>query len=95
MDRLNAQLYGYLCHGGRGDPLVTALTSSGGGSLVEAADGFRDGDAIVWGILRGCDEIMRAAGRRGRRFYHMDHPYLAQHPRLPRQREFPTFDCRR
>jgi hypothetical protein len=86
VDRLSAPLYGYLCHGGRGDPLVTALTTSAGGSLVDASDGFRDGDAIVWGILRGTPEIMREARSRGRHFHHMDHPYLARGGEVVRYR---------
>ena len=83
---MNAPVYGYLCHGGRGDPLVTALTTSAGGRLVDAGEGFRDGDAVVWGILRGTPEIMREARRCGRRFYHMDHPYLARGGEVVRYR---------
>lgn len=38
-----------------------------------------DGDPVVlYGILRGCEEVMRACERDGRDYYHIDHGYFGR-----------------
>lgn len=37
---------------------------------------LQDGDAAVYGILRGCDQIIRECERAGQNYYHVDHGYV-------------------
>jgi hypothetical protein len=52
---------GYITRGSRGDVYVRALTYAARGRLRRASLGLYRGSAIVWGLLRGCDKLLKDA----------------------------------
>lgn len=74
-------LSAYLNRGGAGNPVVTAFARGAGCRLVYAEDELAEADAlrsipVVWGILRGSDEIVARAKAQGLHFYYIDHAYF-------------------
>lgn len=48
-----------------------------GGPIVSVGVSAND-DSLVYGILRGCDDVMADTVRNGRDFYHVDHGYFGR-----------------
>ena len=56
--------------------VVCKAIATGSGGQVVPASRLLDGPACVYGILRGCDQIIRECGWVGRDYYHVDHGYF-------------------
>jgi hypothetical protein len=67
---------GYITRGSRGDVYVRALTYAARGRLRRASLGLYRGSAIVWGLLRGCDKLLKDAQNLRRPFYYIDRAYV-------------------
>jgi hypothetical protein len=67
---------GYITRVGRGDMFVRALTASARGRLRKVSHGLQRGSAVVWGLLRGCDKLIKDAQTLNRQFYYVDRAYL-------------------
>jgi hypothetical protein len=54
-----------------------ALATGSGGQIVPATR-LLDGPGAVYGILRGCDQILKESWWVGRNTYHVDHGYIGR-----------------
>lgn len=59
--------------------LICGAFAEGCGAGIKPSPGeLCDGDAAVYGILRGCDAIIRECEWRLRDYYHIDHAYVCR-----------------
>lgn len=58
--------------------IVCKAFADGCGARMVSADRLLDGPAAVYGILRGCGEIIERCQWVGRDFYHIDHGYIGR-----------------
>lgn len=56
--------------------VISAAFSQGSGASMVPPVKLHNGPAIVYGILRGCGEIIRQCQWVGRDYYHIDHGYF-------------------
>lgn len=56
--------------------VVCAAIAQGSGGKIVPSIRLQDGPACVYGVLRGCGEIIRECFWLGRDFYHVDHGYM-------------------
>ncbi len=62
---------------GPGIPVQRAVAVGASARLLHASELFEDHYyPIVWGILRGCGDLMRHKAKRRKHFYHLDHGYF-------------------
>jgi hypothetical protein len=54
-----------------------ALATGSGGQIVPATQ-LLDGPGVVYGILRGCDKVLKESWLVGRDTYHVDHGYFGR-----------------
>lgn len=70
----------YQNRGGAGNPVIRAFANSVRAPLYYAEDEVRarTGIAVVWGVLRGSDRVMRLAREAGHDFLYIDHAYFSR-----------------
>jgi len=70
--------YVYSMAEGKGHHVIEAIANSHKDiRLVKTTDGlYKDGDAIIWGFLHGCYELIQEAIKTEHTFYYIDHAYF-------------------
>ncbi len=68
----------YLNRGGAGNDVIRAFAQGIGADLRYAEDetGPRPGVPVVWGVLRGSDDVIAHARAAGQYFFYVDHAYF-------------------
>lgn len=74
-------LSAYLNRGGAGNPVVSAFARGTGCRLAYAEDELAETEVlhsipVVWGVLRGSNEIIERAKAQSLNFYYIDHAYF-------------------
>lgn len=72
----------YGCGGTYGNVIMQAFAQGCGGEFVEGAfPKYRPGIQVVWGLMRGAQQVIEEAMSRGDGWFYMDHGYFGRgHP---------------